>query len=56
MIVNPPRDALTSRYDFVRKMIDYCVRQGDRLFLLGETGDCPFDVRTLDVLIEEMFL
>ena len=30
--------------------------QGDRLFLLGETGDCPFDVRTLDVLIEEMFL
>jgi len=28
----------------------------DRLFLLGETGDCPFDVRTLDVLIEEMFL
>lgn len=30
--------------------------QGNRLFLLGETGDCPFDVRTLDVLIEEMFL
>ena len=46
MIVNPPRDALTSRYDFVRKMTDFA--WGD--------GDCPFDVRTLDVLIEEMFL
>ena len=29
---------------------------GDNLFLTGETGDLPFDVRTLDVLIEEKFL
>ncbi len=90
MIVNPPRDALTSRYDFVHyhvtgegkdNLVDKEVahkivqrsyyekflkaaraeermlkQMMDRLFLLGETGDCPFDVRTLDVLIEEMFL
>lgn len=29
--------------------------QGDRLFLLWETGDAPFDVRILDILIEEKF-
>ncbi|MBR1798046.1 MAG: hypothetical protein IJ757_08595 [Clostridiales bacterium] len=28
---------------------------GDRLFLTGETTNLPFDVRTLDVLIEEKF-
>lgn len=29
--------------------------QGDKLFLLWETGNAPFDVRTLDILIEEKF-
>ena len=28
---------------------------GDKLFVLWETAEAPFDVRTLDVLIEEMF-